>query len=124
MTDDTLPAIKTLQDLRNLVEGGAGESLYLEFKASEALSGENIAEICKDVSAFANAAGGQLIYGIGGSITSCAEFSRPCKAFGSIKFQSQTTTQLSYSAFRKLKQAPIRQPTTSTTSALTFTSNQ
>jgi predicted HTH transcriptional regulator len=36
----------------------------LEFKASEALSGDHIVEICKDVTAFANAAGSQIIYGV------------------------------------------------------------
>src|SRR5229473_3510699 len=64
MADNPFHALKTLQDLKSLISGGGAESLYLEFKASEALSGENIVEICKDVTAFANAAGGQIIYGV------------------------------------------------------------
>ncbi len=64
MADGPFHTIKTLNDLHSLIDGGGVESLYLEFKASEALSGENIAEICKDVTAFANAAGGQIVYGV------------------------------------------------------------
>jgi hypothetical protein len=63
MADTPFHAIKTLKDLESILTEGA-ESLYLEFKASEALSGEHIVEICKDVTAFANAAGGQIIYGV------------------------------------------------------------
>jgi Putative DNA-binding domain len=64
MTDTPFHTIKTLKDLTSLITGGGAESLYLEFKATDALSGESIVEICKDVTAFANSAGGQIIYGI------------------------------------------------------------
>ena len=53
-------------DLQRLVDDKAGESLQLEFKACGALSKnpEGKAEIGKDVSAMANAAGGTIIYGM------------------------------------------------------------
>src|SRR6266700_2494506 len=53
-------------DLLQLVNTGAQESVDLEFKASGALqnAGKNRDEISKDVSAFANSAGGTLIYGM------------------------------------------------------------
>lgn len=53
-------------DLRHLVQEGADESLELDFKESAALQkteGKK-KELSKDVSAFANSAGGTLIYGI------------------------------------------------------------
>jgi len=58
--------LETKDDLQRLVDEGLEESLVLEYKASNALSRESAAvtELCKDVSAFANSAGGQLIYGI------------------------------------------------------------
>ncbi len=54
------------QDLLDLVDAGTKESTHLEFKESGALarSDRSKAEIAKDVSAFANADGGVLIYGI------------------------------------------------------------
>lgn len=57
----------TAQRLAALVESGAKESLLLEFKGSDALSraeSSKANEISKDVSAFANSAGGTLIYGL------------------------------------------------------------
>lgn len=53
-------------DLLQLVNTGAQESVDLEFKASGALQNtdKNRDEISKDVSAFANSAGGTLIYGM------------------------------------------------------------
>src|SRR5229473_2701052 len=58
--------LKTRPDLQRLVDEGLEESLTLDYKASPALSREGKApdELCKDVSAIANSAGGQLIYGI------------------------------------------------------------
>jgi Putative DNA-binding domain len=58
--------LETRQDLQRLVDEGLEESLTLEYKSSMALSRESaaISELCKDVSALANSAGGQLIYGI------------------------------------------------------------
>src|SRR5262249_7945933 len=54
------------QDLQRLVDDDIQESLTLEYKAAAALSKDNDPrnELCKDVSAFANSAGGQIIYGI------------------------------------------------------------
>jgi hypothetical protein len=53
-------------DLDNLIAQGIPESLTLDYKASPALSkvGNKADELCKDVSAFANSAGGQIVYGI------------------------------------------------------------
>lgn len=53
-------------DLQRLADDKVGESLQLEFKGSGALSKnpDGRAEIAKDVSAMANAAGGTIIYGI------------------------------------------------------------
>jgi hypothetical protein len=58
--------IKNKIDLERLVAEGIPESLTLDYKASPALSKESKArdELCKDVSALANSAGGQIIYGI------------------------------------------------------------
>jgi len=58
--------LKTKADLQRLVDEGLEESLILDYKASPSLSrdGKSPEELCKDVSALANSAGGQLIYGI------------------------------------------------------------
>ncbi len=58
--------LKTKTDLLRLVAEGIPESLTLDYKASPALSKDSKArdELCKDVSALANSAGGQIIYGI------------------------------------------------------------
>lgn len=58
--------LKTKADLQRLVDEGLDESLTLEYKASPALSrdGKGPDELCKDVTALGNSAGGQLIYGI------------------------------------------------------------
>jgi hypothetical protein len=58
--------LTTEADLLRLVANGTQESLNLEYKRSNALGRESKQrnEICKDVSAFANSAGGQLVYGI------------------------------------------------------------
>ena len=55
-----------IEDLKRLVEEGIEESLTLDYKASAALTRESSAvnELCKDVSAFANSAGGQIVYGV------------------------------------------------------------
>ncbi len=55
---------KTIKDLENLVKAEIPESLYLDYKASPALSKAKRYEICKDISSFANSDGGMLIYGI------------------------------------------------------------
>src|ERR1700760_3001581 len=58
--------LKTKAHLQQLVDEGIEESLTLDYKASPSLSrdGKNPDELCKDVSALANSAGGQLVYGI------------------------------------------------------------
>jgi Putative DNA-binding domain len=58
--------IDTEQDLLRLIAVGEQESLTLEYKRCAALDNTDAYknEISKDVSAFANAAGGTLIYGI------------------------------------------------------------
>ncbi|MCD4735704.1 MAG: ATP-binding protein [Bacteroidales bacterium] len=55
---------KTIEELDNLVKTEIPESLYLDYKASPALSKAKRYEICKDISSFANSDGGILIYGI------------------------------------------------------------
>lgn len=56
----------TLDDILNLVENRAEESLHLEFKESRALGKDDKSkrEITKDVSSFANSDGGIIVYGI------------------------------------------------------------
>jgi len=51
-------------DLQKLVDEGLEEGLMVEYKASPALTrdGKGPDELCKDVSAMANSAGGQIIY--------------------------------------------------------------
>ena len=58
--------LKNKADLQRLVDEGLEESLTLDYKASPSLSrdGKGPEELCKDVCALANSAGGQLIYGI------------------------------------------------------------
>lgn len=58
--------IFTEKDILDLIENEIEESIYLEFKAGEALgrSDNKRKEISKDVSAFANSDGGVIIYGL------------------------------------------------------------
>ena len=58
--------ISTKEDLQRLVDEEVQESLILDYKASPSLAKDDKPrdELCKDVSAFANSAGGQIIYGI------------------------------------------------------------
>ena len=58
--------LDTKADLENLIAEGITESLTLEYKGSPALAKDSKSrdELCKDVSAFANSAGGQIVYGI------------------------------------------------------------
>ncbi len=52
-------------DLAELIAAGAPESLVLEFKQETyGLDGEGKREFLKDVSAFANSAGGHLVIGM------------------------------------------------------------
>jgi predicted HTH transcriptional regulator len=52
--------------LVSYISGKVEESLSIDYKASEALGKDNkrVVEITKDVSAFANSAGGRIIYGL------------------------------------------------------------
>jgi hypothetical protein len=70
----TVLTLLTLQDLEQLIAEGERESLTLEFKAGAAIANEKKGEIGKDVSAMANAAGGQIIYGIKEKDHVAAEF--------------------------------------------------
>jgi hypothetical protein len=58
--------LETKADLERLIAEGISESLTLEYKRSAALANDSKSrdELCKDVSAFANAAGGQIVYGM------------------------------------------------------------
>lgn len=58
--------IFTEKDILDLIENEIEESIYLEFKAAEALgrSDNKRKEISKDISAFANSDGGVIIYGL------------------------------------------------------------
>jgi hypothetical protein len=58
--------LASIADLHRLISDEIQESLTLDYKASPALAKSNDArnELCKDVSAFANSAGGQIVYGI------------------------------------------------------------
>jgi hypothetical protein len=58
--------LKTRVDLEKLLADGAVEGTTLEFKDSRALQRDDgkINELCVNVSALANSAGGQIIYGI------------------------------------------------------------
>ena len=55
----------TLERIKQLVHNKIQENLHLEYKACADLMGNvNIPELTKDVSAFANADGGTLIFGV------------------------------------------------------------
>ena len=58
--------IFTKEDLQRLVDEEIQESLTLDYKASPSLgkSDKQRDELCKDVTAFANSAGGQIVYGV------------------------------------------------------------
>src|SRR5260370_40407954 len=64
--EEVMLKLETRADLQRLVDEGLEETLSLEYKASPALVRESkaINELCKDVSAMANSAGGQIIYSI------------------------------------------------------------
>src|SRR6266481_5232109 len=68
-TDESLMSdfeFKDRADFQKMVDAQLEETLTLEYKASPALTrdSKNVLELCKDVSAMANSAGGQIIYGI------------------------------------------------------------
>lgn len=58
--------LESKADLDRLISEGITESLTLDYKGSPALAKDSKSrdELCKDVSAFANSAGGQIVYGV------------------------------------------------------------
>jgi predicted HTH transcriptional regulator len=54
----------TLAEIQTLIDTQVQESLHLDYKDSRALGRDKASEIAKDVSAFANADGGTIIYGV------------------------------------------------------------
>src|SRR5436190_4961563 len=58
--------VEKKSDLQRLIDDDIQESVTLDYKDAAALGKTNSqrSELCKDVSAFANSAGGQIIYGI------------------------------------------------------------
>lgn len=56
----------SLDDIKNLIEDGAEESSWLEFKSADALGKQNDKKfkISKEVAAFANSNGGIIVYGL------------------------------------------------------------
>jgi predicted HTH transcriptional regulator len=56
----------TEEDIERIINESWEESLNLEFKSSDSLNNTDLnkKEISKDISAFANSAGGIVIYGI------------------------------------------------------------
>jgi hypothetical protein len=69
----------TEDDLLSMRSDQAEESLSLEFKRSQALerSDKNKSELSKDISAFANSTGGDIVYGV-------AQAGKPPSKFGDI----------------------------------------
>lgn len=53
-----------IEDIQSLIEIQAEENTYYEFKDARAIDDKQKTEISKDVSAFANADGGVIIYGL------------------------------------------------------------
>lgn len=54
----------TMTDIEHLIQNEVEESVYLDYKDGRALDPDIIIEITKDVSAFANADGGIIVYGV------------------------------------------------------------
>ena len=54
----------TKKDIDDLIQNEVEESIYLDYKDGRALDSDKIVEITKDVSAFANADGGIIVYGV------------------------------------------------------------
>lgn len=56
-----------VSDIKRIIDEHTQESLYLEFKRGDALNRQNNSkcELIKDVTGFANADGGRIIYGVG-----------------------------------------------------------
>ena len=58
--------LNDLGSINRLIADGIEEGINLDYKASPSLTRDSgpTNEMCKDVSAFANSAGGQIIYGV------------------------------------------------------------
>lgn len=54
----------TKKDIDDLIQNEVEESTYLDYKDGRALDPDKIVEITKDISAFANADGGIIVYGV------------------------------------------------------------
>jgi hypothetical protein len=59
-----MPKLETIEDLNSLHTNQIQESSTLEYKASPAVANAKVQEIAKDISAMANAEGGQFVYGM------------------------------------------------------------
>ena len=59
-------SLVSTDDLNRLIAEGIKESLTLDYKGSPSLGklDKQRDELCKDVTAFANSAGGQIVYGV------------------------------------------------------------
>jgi hypothetical protein len=66
MVSHAMLTLRTKAHLQGLIDDEIAESLTLDYKKSQSLAKDSQSrdELCKDVSAFANAAGGQIVYGI------------------------------------------------------------
>lgn len=106
MADDFIP-LSTKADLQRLVEQEFEENLKLEYKASPALSRDNAGsdELCKDVSAFANSAGGQIIYGV----EEDRKTRKPLKVDEGVT-DPKVTREWIMQVLNTRVQAPLRQP--------------
>jgi len=82
--------------LRTIVDNQVEESLELEYKAGEALDGTDRCkdEITKDVSAFANAAGGTIIYGISETNVGGIRRASELKPVDAVKFSKERLDQV------------------------------
>jgi len=55
---------RSIEDIQRLIDDGIQESLHLDYKDSRGLTKKSRDEVVKDVTAFANADGGIIIYGV------------------------------------------------------------
>lgn len=63
MTTGTI-SLQTIKDIQRLIDDGIQENLHLDYKDSRGLTKKSRDEVIKDVTAFANADGGIIIYGV------------------------------------------------------------
>jgi hypothetical protein len=55
---------ETIEDIQRLIDDGIQESLHLDYKDGRGLTKKSRDEVVKDVTAFANADGGVIVYGV------------------------------------------------------------